>query len=101
MVEQGLHVIAEGGAQARTVLAETLHAVARRPMGLFYHHRMLPMIAYSTPDPYAFSVCKHILHWKGLFDSPLVRPPYAKARAARRGLNAWLAFAPTVPPAVC
>ena len=42
---------------------------------LFYH-RMLPMIAYCTPDPYAFSVCKHILHWKGLFDSPVVRPPY-------------------------
>ena len=45
---------------------------------LFYH-RMLPMIAYCTPDPYAFSVCKHILHWKGLFDSPVVRPPYANA----------------------
>ena len=43
---------------------------------LFYQ-RMLPMIAYCTPDPYAFSVCKHILHWKGLFDSPVVRPPYA------------------------
>ena len=42
---------------------------------LFYQ-RMLPMIAYCTPDPYAFSVCKHILHWKGLFDSPVVRPPY-------------------------
>ncbi len=40
---------------------------------------MLPMIAYCTPDPYAFSVCKHILYWKGLFDSPLVRPPYANA----------------------
>ena len=45
---------------------------------LFYH-RMLPMIAYCTPDPYAFSVCKHILYWKGLFDSPVVRPPYANA----------------------
>ena len=45
---------------------------------LFYH-RMLPMIAYCTPDPYAFSVCKLILHWKGLFDSPLVRPPYRNA----------------------
>ena len=37
------------------------------------------MIAYCTPDPYAFSVCKHILHWKGMFDSPLVRPPYRNA----------------------
>ena len=45
---------------------------------LFYH-RMLPMIAYCTPDPYAFSVCKHILHWKGLFDSPVVRAPYLNA----------------------
>lgn len=47
---------------------------------LFYH-RMLPMIAYCTPDPYAFSVCKHILHWKGLIDSPIVRPPYLNAPA--------------------
>ena len=38
---------------------------------------MLPIIAFATPDPYAFSVCKHLLHWKGLFDSPLVRPPYS------------------------
>ena len=45
---------------------------------LFYQ-RMLPMIAYCTPDPYAFSVCKHLLHWKGIFDSPLVRPPYLNA----------------------
>ena len=44
---------------------------------LFYQ-RMLPMIAY-TPDPYAFSVCKHLLHWKGIFDSPRVRPPYLDA----------------------
>ena len=45
---------------------------------LFYQ-RMLPMIAYCTPDPYAFSVCKHLLHWKGIFDSPRVRPPYLDA----------------------
>ena len=25
---------------------------------------------------YAFSVCKHLLRWRGLFDSPVVRPPY-------------------------
>ncbi len=71
---------------------------------LFYE-RMLPMIACCTPDPYAFSVCKHLLHWKGIFDSPLVRPPYlnapewlqrelragAAARTARRSKRrAWL-----------
>ena len=81
---------------------------------------MLPMIAYCTPDPYAFSVCKHILYWKGLFDSPLVRPPYANAptwlqRELRElaqqlglldgALNPRLPYAPTAPPgpgrAVC
>ena len=45
---------------------------------LFYH-RMLSMIAYCTPDPYAFSICKYLLHWKGLFDSPGVRSPYRDA----------------------
>ena len=60
--EVELHRLAQAGAWDE----------ARR---LFYH-RMLPMIAYCTPDPYAFSVCKHILHWKGVFDSPVVRPPY-------------------------
>ncbi len=43
---------------------------------LFYE-RMLPFIVFATPDPYAFSVSKSVLHWKGIFDSPLTRPPYA------------------------
>ena len=43
---------------------------------LFYE-RMLPYILYATHDPYAFSVSKLLLHWRGIFDSPLVRPPYA------------------------
>ena len=42
---------------------------------LFYE-RMLPLITYATPDPYAFSVCKHLLHWNGIFDSAVVRRPY-------------------------
>ena len=42
---------------------------------LFYES-MLPLIAFATPDPYAFSVCKHLLYWKGIFDSPVVRLPY-------------------------
>ena len=42
---------------------------------LFYE-RMLPLIAFSTPDPYAFSVCKLVLHWLGIFSSPVVRSPY-------------------------
>lgn len=45
---------------------------------LFYE-RMLPLIVFATPDPYAFSVGKHLLHWRGLIDSPIVRPPYENA----------------------
>ena len=57
-----------------------LHRLARagqweEARQLFYD-RMLPIIAFATPDPYAFSVCKHLLHWKGILDSPVVRPPY-------------------------
>ena len=44
--------------------------------GSLFYEQMLPLIAFSTPDPYAFSVCKLVLHWRGLFDSPVVRPPY-------------------------
>ena len=58
----------------RLVQAQTWDDARR----LFYH-RMLPMIADCTSDPCAFSVCKHILHWKGLFESPLVRSPYRNA----------------------
>ncbi len=42
---------------------------------LFYQ-RMLPFIVFATPDPYAFSVSKYMLHWRKLIDSPVVRPPY-------------------------
>lgn len=45
---------------------------------LFYEE-MLPFISFATPDPYAFSVSKLVLHWLGIFDSPLTRPPYANA----------------------
>ena len=45
---------------------------------LFYD-RMLPFIIFTTPDPYAFSVGKLLLCWKGIFDSPTVRPPYQNA----------------------
>jgi dihydrodipicolinate synthase/N-acetylneuraminate lyase len=40
---------------------------------------MLPYICFATPDPYAFSVSKLLLHWKGIIDSPLTRPPYKNA----------------------
>ncbi|WP_089719076.1 dihydrodipicolinate synthase family protein [Candidatus Entotheonella palauensis] len=61
---------------------------------LFYE-RMLPMIAFATPEPYAFSVSKYLLYWKGLIDSPIVRPPYqntpdwmqTEMRALARQLN--------------
>ena len=60
--EVGLHRLAQAGSWEE----------ARR---LFYED-MLPFIVFSTPDPYAFSVSKSLLHWKGIFDSPVTRPPY-------------------------
>ena len=45
---------------------------------LFYD-RMLPYICFATPDPYAFSASKLLLHWRGIIDSPLTRPPYKNA----------------------
>ena len=45
---------------------------------LFYES-MLPFIVFATPDPYAFSVSKSMLHWRGIIDSPVTRPPYENA----------------------
>lgn len=76
----GCHGIIAGSASVMPEREVALHRLARaerweEARRLFYED-MLPLIAFATPDPYAFSVCKHVLYWKGLFDSPLVRPPY-------------------------
>ena len=61
----------------------TLHQLVQQARweearGLFYE-RMLPFVAFATPDPFAFSIGKYLLHWKGIIDSPIVRPPYVNA----------------------
>jgi 4-hydroxy-tetrahydrodipicolinate synthase len=62
---------------------------------LFYE-QMVPFITFATPDPYAFSVCKYLLHWKGIFTSPVIRPPYATApewmQQEMRVLARWLSL---------
>ena len=42
----------------------------------YFYEKMMPYIFYATHDPYAFSVSKLLLKWRGIIDSPLVRPPY-------------------------
>ncbi len=44
-----------------------------------FYNKMLPLIIFITPDPYAFSVAKHLLKWKGIIDHATTRPPYPKA----------------------
>ncbi len=44
-----------------------------------FYENMIPLITFITPDPYAFSVAKHILQWKGIIDHATTRPPYPKA----------------------
>ena len=43
----------------------------------YFYEKMMPYIFYATHDPYAFSVSKLLLKWRGIIDSPLTRPPYA------------------------
>ena len=69
-----------GSASVMPAQEVELHRLAKsgqwdEARALFYE-RMLPLIAYATPDPYAFSVCKHLLYWNGVIESPVVRPPY-------------------------
>ena len=44
-----------------------------------FYNKMLPLITFITPDPYAFSVAKHLLKWKGIIDHATTRLPYPKA----------------------
>ena len=50
---------------------------------LFYRE-LLPLLTYfpGGPNKMGWSVCKHILHWKGIIDSPAVRPPSLPATEA-------------------
>ena len=45
----------------------------------YFYEKMIPLITFITPDPYAFSVAKHVLKWKGIIDHATTRPPYPKA----------------------
>lgn len=79
----GSHGVVAGSAAIMPKYEVALHHLAQagrteEARQLFYT-RMLPLIAFATPDPYAFSVCKHVLYWQGLIDSPIVRPPYENA----------------------
>ena len=79
----GAEGVVAGSAAVMPEREVALHRLARagrweEARAVFYE-QMLPLIAFSTPDPYAFSVCKLVLHWRGLFNSPVVRPPYVDA----------------------
>ena len=79
----GAHGVVAGSAAVMPEREVALHQLARterwEEARKVFYDQMLPLIAFSTPDPYAFSVCKLVLHWRGLFDSPVVRPPYVNA----------------------
>jgi len=53
----------------------TLQSKWEDASNLFYD-KMMPYIFYATHDPYAFSVSKLLLKWRGIIKSPMVRPPY-------------------------
>ena len=76
----GADGVVAGSASVMPAQEVELHRLAKsgqwdEARALFYE-RMLPLIAYATPDPYAFPVCKHLLYWNGVLESPVVRPPY-------------------------
>ena len=81
--QSGCDGVVAGSASVMPEREVALHQLAQagkweEARRLFYED-MLPMSAFATPDPYAFSVCKLLLHWKGIFDSPAVRPPYSNS----------------------
>ena len=81
--QSGADGVVAGSASVMPEREVALHGLAKEEnweeAGALFYERMLPLIAFSTPDPYAFSVCKLVLHWRGVFDSPVVRPPYQNA----------------------
>ena len=40
-----------------------------------YYAKVLPFLIYCTFDPFAYSVCKYVLYWKGLIKTKDVRLP--------------------------
>jgi len=48
-----------------------------------YYGKLVPILNYCTFDPHAYSVCKYMLHFMGVIDSPAVRPPNPDAGEAR------------------
>ena len=49
-----------------------------------YYGTLLPLLNYCTFDSFAYSVCKYVLYWQGLIDTPAVRAPNPDAGEARR-----------------
>ena len=99
--QSGADGVVAGSASVMPEREVALHRLSKEgkwdQAGSLFYERMLPLIAFSTPDPYAFSVCKLVLHWLDIFTSPVVRPPYQDAPewmqremrllATRLGLN--------------
>lgn len=48
-----------------------------------YYNKVLPLLNYCTFDPFAYSVCKYVLYWKGLTETKDVRLPNPDAGAYR------------------
>lgn len=81
--QTGLDGVIAGSASIMPEREVSLHRFAKagrwdEARSLFYE-RMLPFVTFATPDPYAFSVCKYFLYWKGIFTSPFIRLPYLDA----------------------
>jgi 4-hydroxy-tetrahydrodipicolinate synthase len=48
-----------------------------------YYGTLVPILNYCTFDPFAYSVCKYMLYWQGVIDTPRVRAPNPDAGEAR------------------
>ena len=48
-----------------------------------YYTKVLPLLNYCTFDPFAYSVCKYVLYWKGLIKTKDVRLPNPDAGEQR------------------
>ena len=48
-----------------------------------YYGKLVPLLNYCTFDPFAYSVCKYVLYWQGIINTPAVRSPNPDAGEAR------------------
>ena len=48
-----------------------------------YYGTLVPLLNYCTFDPFAYSVCKYVLYWQGIIDTPHVREPNPDAGHTR------------------